>query len=63
MTDQERLKLVIVGDATVGKTSLITKYCTGEIPGEYGPHGCYENYTAGNINLKDNILFQWVGLS
>ena len=40
------LKLVIVGDGTIGKTCLIHTYCYGEFLVTYEPSECYRNYTA-----------------
>lgn len=34
------IKLVIVGDGAVGKTSTIATWCCGAFPGEYIPNVC-----------------------
>jgi len=50
-----RIKLVVVGDGAVGKTSLLISYATKKFPTDYVPT-VFENYTAQMKRDDENIL-------
>jgi small GTP-binding protein len=55
ITGAKRVKLVVVGDGAVGKTSLLIRYATGEFPKDYLPT-VFENYTAKLERNNETIL-------
>lgn len=50
-----RIKLVVVGDGAVGKTSLLISYATKKFPTDYVPT-VFENYTAQMKSESESIL-------
>jgi len=55
LQQSKRVKLVVVGDGAVGKTSLLIRFATNEFPTEYLPT-VFENYTAQMKRDNDTIL-------
>lgn len=60
LANAKRLKLVVVGDGAVGKTSLLIRFAKGEFPTEYLPT-VFENYTAKHKNSSGEtvLLHLW----
>jgi len=55
ISNAQRIKLVVVGDGAVGKTSLLISYATKQFPLDYVPT-VFENYTAQMKLDNDPIL-------
>eukprot|EP01126_Amoeba_proteus_P057608 TRINITY_DN7340_c0_g2_i8.p1 TRINITY_DN7340_c0_g2~~TRINITY_DN7340_c0_g2_i8.p1 ORF type:complete len:174 (-),score=21.03 TRINITY_DN7340_c0_g2_i8:927-1397(-) len=56
---EKRIKLVVVGDGAVGKTSLLIAFAKGTFPDAYVPT-VFENYTASmKHNEKPVLLHLW----
>jgi small GTP-binding protein len=54
------IKCVVVGDAAIGKTSLLMRYTTKKFPTEHIPT-VFENYsTTVNVDGKPIFLHLWV---
>jgi len=53
------IKIVIIGDGAVGKTTLFIKYTSGSFPTEYIP-SCFDNYSRNTkIDEKDYFIGLW----
>jgi len=55
VSQARRVKLVVVGDGAVGKTSLLIRFATGKFPEDYLPT-VFENYTAKLDHRGETIL-------
>eukprot|EP01104_Vermistella_antarctica_P001046 TRINITY_DN1110_c0_g1_i1.p1 TRINITY_DN1110_c0_g1~~TRINITY_DN1110_c0_g1_i1.p1 ORF type:complete len:268 (-),score=79.19 TRINITY_DN1110_c0_g1_i1:168-971(-) len=59
IANTQRIKLVVVGDGAVGKTSLLISYATDKFPEDYVPT-VFENYTAQTkIDGESILLHLW----
>ena len=50
------VKCVVVGDAAVGKTSLLTTYAEGHFPKEYVPTGNFYLLLLMQIGIEINFI-------
>jgi small GTP-binding protein len=59
LASAHRIKLVVVGDGAVGKTSLLISFATDKFPVDYVPT-VFENYTAQmTLNNETILLHLW----
>jgi len=59
LASAHRIKLVVVGDGAVGKTSLLITYANDKFPTDYVPT-VFENYTAQmSLNGESILLHLW----